>query len=610
MSRKKLKDLGRFPLAAVIALTFGSLVALSGGLVLWLNISANLQSAHSLLALSARQSIESMNQEISSYLGSVARTMEDLNDTIEADNLDIIGQKLLKHVNGVLVGNNHMTLVGILEVDGTFKVWERGNFKQLVMSKRHVSPEVVTRVFDELRDGSQRVFWGEPFIMDDTVIAHVGVPIYLEDKIVAMLTAGASLGDMSNQLAQKREVGNPASFVIDYDGRILAFYGGDSVPVKHISLGQTPHFQDDLLAMTTSNVRQVLMGVGEDTIAAADGVDRYRNHHMFLEHEGRDYSVVFRQLDGFGKKAWVIGRLYRSANELEELKRLSASAFTALGVVILAIILAFFFASRVVRPLKELEERSHAIGSLRLGDFKPMRRSIFREIDEIVQAVNSGAKGVHALNHYVPTKLCSKLIRLGLAGSGVAKNTELTIMFTDITGFTTLAETLDAKELTARINAHLTELVTIIEEEGGTVDKYLGDGILAFWGAPDEMPDHAEAAVRAARRIDARLVELHEQGAKMPTRVRVAVHTGDVVVGNIGAPDRLNYTVLGDAVNVCDRIQRYSSRLQNEARQNTVVISETTYEQIKERDNMISLGPVALKGRNRPVCLWQLVNPD
>ena len=129
-------------------------------------------------------------------------------------------------------------------------------------------------------------------------------------------------------------------------------------------------------------------------------------------------------------------------------------------------------------------------------------------------------------------------------------------MFTDIVGFTPICEKMTAQEIAAFINHHLTLISACVEHEGGTIDKFIGDAVMAFWGAPARMDNPAAAACRAAIAIQDALAADNKQrvaAGLAAVRVRIGIHMGPVVVGDIGAPNRINYTIVGDAVNAAQR---------------------------------------------------------
>ncbi len=181
---------------------------------------------------------------------------------------------------------------------------------------------------------------------------------------------------------------------------------------------------------------------------------------------------------------------------------------------------------------------------------------------------------------------------------------ELTILFSDLQGFSGISEKLGPEALTALLNDYLTDMSDIIMEEGGTVDKYEGDAIIAFWNAPLPQADHAARACRAALRCQRKLAErraefLARTGASM--FMRIGIHTGDVVVGNMGSRNRFNYTVLGDAANLASRLEGA-----NKPFGTYLMVSEVTWKQARESVTGREIGAITVVGRKTPVTVFEL----
>jgi adenylate cyclase len=225
-------------------------------------------------------------------------------------------------------------------------------------------------------------------------------------------------------------------------------------------------------------------------------------------------------------------------------------------------------------------------------------------------AVNYWAEGrqkafiKQAFRHYLSGEVIEKILRdpahLQLGG----EKRELTIMFTDLAGFSTFSEKLDPVELTALLNDYLTEMTDIIMDEGGTLDKYEGDAIIAFWNAPLEQSDHAVHACRAALRCQRRLTELREVFRKRTgatLKMRAGLNTGDVVVGNMGSRKRFNYTILGDAANLASRLEGA-----NKAFGTDIMISESTWNQVSNEFCSRKLADLRVVGRKSAVTVYEL----
>ncbi|HUS28713.1 MAG TPA: adenylate/guanylate cyclase domain-containing protein, partial [Kofleriaceae bacterium] len=177
---------------------------------------------------------------------------------------------------------------------------------------------------------------------------------------------------------------------------------------------------------------------------------------------------------------------------------------------------------------------------------------------------------------------------------------ELTVYFSDLAGFTSLAETRRPDELVTFLSEYFDDMSKIIAAERGTVDKYIGDGIMAFWGAPLPLEQHAVHACIAALRCQERVRELSKSGVELVTRIGLA--TGEVLVGNIGSTERLNYTVMGDIANLASRLEGLNKQYGTD-----LLISEKTYEQARSKIVARPLDVVAVKGKKEGVRVFELL---
>jgi len=183
---------------------------------------------------------------------------------------------------------------------------------------------------------------------------------------------------------------------------------------------------------------------------------------------------------------------------------------------------------------------------------------------------------------------------------------EMTAFFSDIQGFSSISERLTPSELVQLLNEYLTDMCDIILGAEGTVDKFEGDSIMAFWGAPTRQADHAKRACFAAIEMNDRLVELRARALQQgvtPLVVRMGVNTGAMVVGNMGSKQRMNYTVMGDAVNLASRLEGA-----NKAYGSGMMISEFTYRSCEADIDVRELDRITVVGKSEPVTVYQLLN--
>lgn len=181
---------------------------------------------------------------------------------------------------------------------------------------------------------------------------------------------------------------------------------------------------------------------------------------------------------------------------------------------------------------------------------------------------------------------------------------ELTVFFSDIRGFTSLSETLAPQELVKHLNEYLTVMTDVILESKGTLDKYVGDEIMCFWGAPLDVPDHAKRACQCALLQKRKLEELNKSWPEEKRlAIGIGINSGIMTVGNMGSPGRMNYTLMGDNVNLGARLEGT-----NKVYGTMIIVSEYTYARVKDDFIFRELDTIRVKGKNRPVVIYELVD--
>jgi adenylate cyclase len=191
--------------------------------------------------------------------------------------------------------------------------------------------------------------------------------------------------------------------------------------------------------------------------------------------------------------------------------------------------------------------------------------------------------------------------RLLDADSAAASDTkQVAVMFVDIRGFTAAARTRSPQEVVDRLDAAFEVLVEIVDRNHGIVNKFLGDGFLALFGAPFDDPDAARRAVTAGREMLA-AIEKHNVGSSWPLRIGIGIHLGDVVAGSVGSPRRKEYTVIGDTVNFASRIEGLNKEFGSQ-----LLISDAVHRAVGADTGGVSLGDVAVRGYDQPVKVWRL----
>jgi len=189
------------------------------------------------------------------------------------------------------------------------------------------------------------------------------------------------------------------------------------------------------------------------------------------------------------------------------------------------------------------------------------------------------------------------------------RKTEITVMFSDIRGFTTISENLDAQDLALFLNQYLSDMTGLVFDDGGTLDKYIGDAVMAFWGAPFEMADHAVHGCNSALKMMERVREMQREWqatGKPKLDIGIGLNSGVASVGNMGSALRYGYTALGDTVNLSSRLEGL-----NKDYGTHIIVNETTYAATREASLVYrELDVIRVKGKAHPVTIYELIGRE
>jgi adenylate cyclase len=383
-----------------------------------------------------------------------------------------------------------------------------------------------------------RVVWSEPYEFREGIMGMTA-SVSVEDpnkSLIGVLTADFSVQDVTTYLSRLIQSRRLLVFVSTVSGKPFA-----------ISSGIDVQSADAFVAC------QKAMSQGSSILA--DGQPK----GFTVRLPGETYLLTAAPHwlpDGFGFITGVLG----SENEFVGPARNNLALSATVGAIAIAIaaIVAIWLSGQLAKPLKTLSRDLELVSKFELSDM-PKTGSAFREIAVMIDSSERMKAALRSFGKYVPIDVVRELLAQKQDAIRGGKVRELTLFFSDVANFTKISENLSPTQVVEELGDYFELITDIIENEfGGTLDKFVGDGVVAFFGAPKEVPNHAAMACRAALKIQEKLFTLgpdKQLGGSRLFRTRIGLHTGEVLVGNIGTPKRFAYSVIGDAANLTSRIE-------------------------------------------------------
>jgi adenylate cyclase len=317
---------------------------------------------------------------------------------------------------------------------------------------------------------------------------------------------------------------------------------------------------------------------------------------------GKIYLCSFLYLPG--TQDWIVGIVVPRDFYLGELVQILYRVVWASLALIIVIVLA---GSLIIRSVA----RSHSLilketAKMNEFEFSPAHHSSYlRDIGEVLAGLEKAKTAMRAMSKYVPVNLVRQLYYKGEEPVLGGKSSELSVLFTDIKDFTAFAESIAPDELADVLGRYLQVMAKTIQEEKGTIDKYIGDAVMTFWNAPEPVAGHEILACRAALRCRDALQKLYDSpgwGNAPRFETRFGLHRCVAIVGHFGAPDRLNYTAIGDGINLTSRLEGL-----NKYYGTHIIASESIHAAAKDAFDFRLLDRVAVKGKIEGIVIYELL---
>ena len=609
----------RLPISTVLLVGFGGLVLIAVASVLILGFASATKNTVDLLRETTNQRLDVIEGHIRGQLDPARRFGLALADEIAGGGLDPDDtEQLADFMRGGL--NAMPQVMGVQYLQSDLAAFAVGRWfgpeAIIVVDRTHSGPVNEQREhlqFISNIDGQYAYYLIWLAELGETLL-NLDVPVRRDGELIGGVSVAISLGSLGEFVEQLRIAGMQEAHAFILYGRehVLAHRAMRHNPWRPADPNKnTEPFETPL--PTRAELNDYALSLLRDSdIDEVLSDESGSGQFGALPEREPEFVFLGRKLTGYGAEPWVIAQQFRIEDVGTPIARLFRTGTAGLVILLVSVLLALFIGRRITRQIRTLAGAANSLRSLEFASAPTIPDSRLRELANAGQAFNAMVSALRWFEMYVPKTLVLRLMGEGEGAIVNSAEREVTVMFTDIRGFTPLSQSMSANQVATLLNEHFTLLARCIEAEGGTVDKYIGDSIMAFWGAPEDQADHAARAVRAAQAI------VHEMAADNARRraanggeikMRIGINSGPAVVGNIGSSSRINYTLVGETVNVAERLEGLGKTVHREE-DVVVLLSAATAEAAGLADDLIPLGDHELRGHVGEVTVYRLKTPE
>ena len=438
-----------------------------------------------------------------------------------------------------------------------------------------------------------------PLVSSPYLAFSIGAPVItvsapLRGKVPGILAADLKLDTFSDFVQAQRPGEHGIVLIFDSTGSLIAHPDFAQFVVDAMTHPSRPQLP---------NVKEINSGVVAAVLRKSKGRDHYDG--SIRDDHGRDY--LFRVAKFTLGENYNANILLLAAQEdfAQGVRRLQITGLILATIAGAAFIpLVWMFGSGMSRSLKGITAEAVKLQKLAAPDTSPVTSRI-KEIRELGSAMELAQRAIWSFAHFVPKEIVRGLIDNSISTELGGNRDEITVVFTDVRDFTAIAESADPDILMHQTSRYFSVLTEAFLAEGGTIDKFIGDAVMVFWNAPNPQPDHVERACRAALAGGLASEKLNSQfeaeGLK-PFFTRFGIHVGEAVVGNLGSTERMNYTALGNTVNLAARLEGLNKQFGT-----SILVSEDIYLRVQHCFQFRALELVIAKGMTKETSVFELV---
>lgn len=437
-----------------------------------------------------------------------------------------------------------------------------------------------------------------PYVSAPYLSFSIGAPVItvsapLRGKVPGVLAADLKLDTFSDFVQAQRPGQNGTVMIFDQAGSLIAHRDF----AEFVTGAMTHPLQSQL-----PSIDEINSGVVASVLRRSHNLDK--NEGTIRDADGRDYLfrlTKFALGEGYGGSILLLAAQDDFVQSVRDLQFKGLVLAIIVGTAFIPVV--WMFGSTMSRTLKRITEQASQLQRLAEPSLAPVTSHI-REIHELGTTLTLAQRAIWSFAHFVPKEIVRGVIDGSISTRLGGVKQEITLVFTDVQGFTTIAEAADPDRLLLQTSRYFSVLTEAFLAEGGTVDKFIGDAVMVFWNAPHPQADHVERACRAAlaaRAAGESLNREFEAEGLSPFITRFGIHVGEAVVGNVGSTERMNYTALGNTVNLAARLEGLNKQVGT-----TILVSEDVYLRVCNQFRFNAFDAVVAKGMTKETRIFEL----
>jgi adenylate cyclase len=617
-------------LRLVIGLVLAGMVTLTAAAII---VTSHVRSARTVVAVSEElilQTAETTRDQVQAFLDGPRTVADLLGVEARSGSLDLARiERVEAHYFDLLAVHPDISMLNWATVGGDFlmvkrradgAIWtkrvQRSGLEEPVVTWTQravgagvgevdsVRPEPEDRYDPRARpwfqgaEAAGEPYWSDVYVFwsDRAPGLTLAAPHSRGGELVGVFGVDINLDELSEYLAELRVSDNGLAYALDRRGRLVAAQraedrlAGEGEAMELVSAAEAASPQLAALARTP----ELATWLDGGPVPAGS---------LRFEHGGEPYLAAVVPIGLDPERDWVICVAAPASDFMAQVRRADIrNAQVGALLTLLALLVSLVVSRWIGHALQGLVRESGQIRDLRF-EAASTPRPPFRELAEVADAFERMKVGLRSFEKYLPIKLVRQLLERQAEPRLGGEDREVTIYFSDIAGFTPITEQLGPALMAERLGEYLAAVSACIQEREGTVVQYVGDEVMAFWGAPLEVPRHVERACDSALAVQERLDALwdfDDEHPPMPTRI--GVHTERVAVGHFGSADRMYYGAIGDGVVLASRLEGI-----NKLYGTRIIVSETTATRVFEHYELRRLDRVTVKGRAQPTVIYELL---